>query len=699
MNRWMKCLYAMENNQVLAAIKKGFLLVLPVVMAGSFALLLRSFPIVDYQDWLASFANGALLDLLNFVYDSTVGFMSLYLVMGISYYYSYALAEKNTTVQIMSMVASIACFIASFGGASGSLEISCFGTIGVFSAMVCSILATRLFTLLDLRLFRRYRSYAAGADIHFRYSISAILPMVVCVAVFALGNLLLQRVFHVGNLNDLISGALFRAFGNLRREPGNGLVFLLLQSLLWVFGIHGGNALDPVGQVVFPVGDAGTGFVISKSFLDNFAAIGGSGVTLCLLLALLIASRQSGNRRLAHSAAPLALFNINEILVFGLPIVLNPTMVIPFVLVPVVSMMIAYSAVILGLMPPVTHSVIWTTPVFFSGYLATDSWRGAAVQLVIVAAGTLLYIPFVRLSERLQVGQWAYMLGELTRDFFDNEGAGATNYLGRHDKLGVTAKNLAGQLRIDVNQGHVPVFYQPQVDEKGRVIGAEALLRWQYGGSQVAPPLVVALAQEDGCFDELTRLILATVCKDIRRLEQEVGRKLKISANIVADQLNDPQFVRRTIELAQQEGVAQNLVLEVTEESSLDSYPNIGANVDQLGNQGIELAIDDFSMGQTSLRYLRSNRFRYVKLDGGLVRQLVDNARCREIVGSIVTLGHSLGFRVVAEWVENQRIRDVLGQLGCTLFQGYLYSPALPFDEMAAFSRENEKRGQANEEG
>lgn len=691
MNRWMKWLYAMENNQVLAAIKKGFLLVLPVVMTGSFALLLRSFPIAGYQEWLASFGGGCLLALLNFIYDSTVGFMSLYLVMGISYYYSYSLAEKDATVQIMSMVASIACFIASFGGASGSLEIACFGTIGVFSAMLCSILATRLFIWMDLRLFRRFRSYAAGADLHFRNSIAAILPMAVCVALFALGNLLLQQVFHVGNLNDLISGALFRAFGNLKQEPGNGLVFLLLQSLLWAFGIHGGNALDPVGQVVFTVGDAGTGFVISKSFLDNFAAIGGSGVTLCLLLALLIASRQSSNRRLAYSSAPLALFNINEILVFGLPIVLNPTMVIPFVLVPVLSMLIAYGAVVFGLMPPVTHSVIWTTPVFFSGYLATDSWRGAAVQLVIVAAGTLLYIPFVRLSERLQVGQRAYMLGELTQDFLQ-KGGEHTNYLDRHDKLGVAAKSLVGQLRADVSQGSIPVFYQPQVDAQGRVVGAEALLRWQYAGKMVAPPLAVALAQEDGCFDELTWVILATVCRDIRRMEKQVGRRLQVSANIVAEQLNDPRFVQRAIELAQQEGVAQDLVLEVTEESSLDSYPNIGANIDQLGSQGIQLAIDDFSMGQTSLRYLRSNRFRYVKLDGGLVRQLADNARIREIVSSIIALGHNLGFLVVAEWVENRQLRDVLAQLGCTLFQGYYYSPAVPFEEMVAFSRAKEDR-------
>ena len=85
---------------------------------------------------------------------------------------------------------------------------------------------------------------------------------------------------------------------------------------------------------------------------------------------------------------------------------------------------------------------------------------------------------------------------------------------------------------------------------------------------------------------------------------------------------------------------------------------------------GIALAIDDFSMGKTSLQYLYTNRFQYVKLDGSLVRKLPENPRSREIVGSITALGESLGFRVVAEWVESEAIRDCLLRLNCPLFQG-----------------------------
>lgn len=683
-----KILYSIENSPVLSAVKKGFLLVIPIVLTGSFALLLLNFPVSAYQDFLAVFGGGFLQSLLQFIVDSTNGFLSLYLVLAISYFYSAPMASQNLTLRIMAMVAASASFIASFGGESGSLALSCFGTTGVFTAMLCSILATKLFFLLDLRIYKRYRSYAAGNDIHFRSSMSAILPVAICVMVFALGNFLLQTFFHVGNLNDLISGILFRAFGGLQYEPGNGIVFLFLLDFLWAFGIHGGNALDPVAQTVFSGGE--TGGVITKSFLDNFAVIGGSGATLCLLLALLFASRQKNNRQLAYSAFPLALFNINEILVFGLPIVLNPILVIPFILPPIVSMLVAYGAVAIGWMPIVQQTVNWTTPVFFSGYLATGSWKGVVVQLISVVLGTMLYIPFVRLSERLQEGRENYLLGKLTEHFRMQEQEGKQQrYLERYDSLGVIAKSLTGTLHTDVTAGNVPVYYQPQVDVQGRVIGAEALLRWRFGEKLLYPPLVVELAQEDGCYEELTWSVLRTVCKDIQTMRPNLGDDFRISVNIVAEQLNDRGLMERVAALAEKEEVSQHLVLEVTEETSLIHLPYITSNIEFLGRHGIQLAIDDFSMGQTSLNYLRSNHFQYVKLDGSLVRQVEENDRSREIVGSMAALGRNLGFQIVAEYVENKKTRDILLELGCGVFQGFLYSPAVPLEDFLQGVKEN----------
>ena len=222
--------------------------------------------------------------------------------------------------------------------------------------------------------------------------------------------------------------------------------------------------------------------------------------------------------------------------------------------------------------------------------------------------------------------------------------------------------------------------------------GAEALLRWRYSGENVYPPRIVALAQEDGCLEELTWAIIATVCEDIQILKTQLGPDLAISANIIAEQLEDAQMVQQVMAMAKNYDVGGQLVLEVTEETSLLQFTHIGEHIEQLASAGIMLAIDDFSMGQTSLNYLRDNNFSYVKLAGSLVRQVTDNARCREIIGSIVTLGNNLGFQVVAEWVENEAIRDHLLTLGCRVYQGYLFSPAVPLEELITFAEKRAKK-------
>lgn len=172
------------------------------------------------------------------------------------------------------------------------------------------------------------------------------------------------------------------------------------------------------------------------------------------------------------------MFNINEILVYGLPIVLNPVLVIPFILTPICSLLIAYAAVMVGFLPLLDKTVTWTIPVFFSGYLASGSWRGVVVQLIIVAAGTAVYAPFVRISERVRKSQAELLLNELTDYLKEKQAEGKRiSLLERHDSMGLLARNMAAQLRIDVEENRIPLEYQPQFHSHKGIVGAEALLR------------------------------------------------------------------------------------------------------------------------------------------------------------------------------------------------------------------------------
>lgn len=677
--------YRLESYPVFASLKRAFLLLVPVVLTGSVAVLIQNFPHALFQELLG---GGAFFKLLQFIQDSTLGFMSVYLLFGISYYYVAELLPEKPLLHILSVFTSFACFIASFGGINEHLELSCFGTVGVFTAMICAVLATRIFAALNCFLTDKIHYYSAGADDQYRSSMNAVVPFFACVLLFSLANLLLVKTAGVNNFNELISIGFEKLFAGIHQELAGGVLFTGFLNLLWIFGIHGGNALDEVAKNVFAAGQTQ---IITKSFFDIFVVMGGSGTSICLLLALLFVSRSKNNRMLAYCSAPMAVFNINEMLVYGLPVVLNPVIAVPFVLVPVGAMLISYFAAKIGFLPPVAQELTWTSPILFSGYLATGSLRGTIVQLLTICGGTAIYIPFIRFSEKLQQKHTADVLQELVQKFQREAAEGqSSSYLNRKDKIGILAKDMIKQLQNDMQKREIPLFYQPEMDDEYTVSGAEALLRWRYQGNLVYPPLVIALAKEDGCFDRLTLHILSQVCGALGQLQEE-SPELKVSVNIQPQQLDDRNFVQQMVTLVECFRCAGHIILEVTEETSLVLFSHIAEHINLLHKRGILTAIDDFSMGQTSLNYLKDSRFQFVKLDGSLVRQIPQNERCREIIRSIITLGEQLGFEVVAEYVEDEPIYRILQDLGCKHFQGYYFSKALPIEEFKSYCLEKRR--------
>lgn len=143
--------------------------------------------------------------------------------------------------------------------------------------------------------------------------------------------------------------------------------------------------------------------IINVSMVPAFGMIGGSGSTLCLLIATFLFSKYKPSRDIAKLSVVPGVFNINEPVIFGYPVVFNYSLVIPFITVPALGIIISYVATALGLMNPCVVQIPWTTPPFLSGFLATGGdWRAIVVQVIIVALGVLIYLPFMKVSEKVQ---------------------------------------------------------------------------------------------------------------------------------------------------------------------------------------------------------------------------------------------------------------------------------------------------------
>ncbi len=123
------------------------------------------------------------------------------------------------------------------------------------------------------------------------------------------------------------------------------------------------------------------------------------------------------------------------------------------------------------------------------------------------------------------------------------------------------------------------------------------------------------------------------------------------------------------------------ICVEITEQAALNFDDELTQRLTRIKEMGYSLAIDDFSMGSTSIKYLQTNIFDMVKLDGGLSRDILTNSRSRDIIASITELSHNFGIRVLAEYVETEEQKRVLEETGCLLYQGYLYSPAVSVEQ------------------
>ena len=674
---------------VFKTIRNALVMVLPVLFIGSFSVLLVYFPIQAYQRFLSAFLGGALQHFLFMIQLATLGLLPVYMTAAININFTASTQEgQKLSSRIASLISALTAFFILAGVFAHGFDIKQLSSQGQFSALIAGIFATLLFQKCE-RLFARKKGLIIeSADSTFTESILAVRPYLCVVLIFLATNYAITAAFGVQGLQELFIKAVSHLFAKMERSFASGFLFILITSLLWCVGIHGNKVLDTVAVGLFQ--DILPAHIVSKTFIDTFVHIGGTGTTLALVVAIFFFAKTSSSKRLAKLSFAPALFNIGEPMVFGFPILCNPFLLVPFVVVPEACYSFAYLLSKANFLPAVQHEINWTTPVFLSGFLATGSLKAVLVQLLTLTLSVEIYAPFVILYEKKYVNNLSAALDSLVKILKHSEETTApvtlTECEGNEGKL---AKHLANDLKENLAYGfsEVPQLdrnallmkYQPQFNSDGKCIGAEALLRWNHSTYGIIyPPLVVHLAKESGLLYELETEIFRKSVIDATVLREQYGEGFKMSVNITVSSLNDARLLPFLTDLAKRYPFKRGeLCIEITEETALESTKETSALLDKIKALGFTFALDDFSMGHTSLQYLQYNAFDLVKLDGNLVRSLLENERTKEIINSIVYLSHSLGFTVLAEFVETKEQQQALESIGVKLYQGYFYSPAI----------------------
>ena len=245
---------------------------------------------------------------------------------------------------------------------------------------------------------------------------------------------------------------------------------------------------------------------------------------------------------------------------------------------------------------------------------------------------------------------------------------------------------MEAALREALERQEFHLHYQPQVDQHGRMVGVEALLRWQVPGQAMVSPVdFIPLAEDKGLILSIGQWVLDTACAQLKAWSDDPRtRGLQMSVNVSARQFHQTDFVESVRRSLAASGVAPSrLKLELTESVVLDDVDAVVNRMQELIEMGVGFCLDDFGTGYSSLSYLKRLPLERVKIDQSFVRDVTEDQNDAAIVRAIMALSRSLGLEVVAEGVETPAQRAFLLENGCTLYQGFLFCEPTPIDAWA----------------
>lgn len=298
----------------------------------------------------------------------------------------------------------------AFTGIAGSS----LGATGLFTGMIIGVLSVEIFCWLskkDALKIKMPDTVPPGVARAFE----VLIPAFITITLISLLGLLCNQFNNSdGNmlyLNDIILQFMEPIVNVGASLPGVIFIYLLIM-LFWLVGIHGNNMLSAVKETLFtPLAVANMEAyqkgetpknIFTMQWLQMFGEFGGSGCTIGLVLAIFIFSKRADNKAVATLSIVPGLFNINETVTFGIPLVLNPILGIPFIITPIVTIVIGYILTIIGFCPKVIAIPPWTTPPILFGFLATGSIMGAVSQAIVIVVSVILYTPFLIAYERQQ---------------------------------------------------------------------------------------------------------------------------------------------------------------------------------------------------------------------------------------------------------------------------------------------------------
>lgn len=405
MNGFLMFATKIQGQRHINAIKNGFTNLMPIIIVGSICTLLSNV-VCNTTEGYVSLANipgmswlGSLKPIFDAANYGTMNMMAIGVCVLVAMELGMSLGQNDWAIP----VTSLACYI-SVVDTSNGLGGSVTGAAGLFVALIVALVATELYCrLVSSGKLSIHMPDSVPSNVAKSFSI--LLPC--AVVIFAISAFGFAFTALTGMMvPEAIVKFIQTPLSGVMTHPLGILVIAFMCSLLWVFGIHGPNTLNGIYEPIFlaayaeneaayAAGMAAPNIVCSP-FWSTFFSLTGSGITGGLLIAIFLFSKREDFRAIAKLALPCGIFNINEPLIFGIPIVMNPMLMIPFMLSPLASVGIGYLLTAIGFCPRLVVNAPWTTPPFLCGFLAGGGSITAGIsQIIVILVAAVIYTPFV----------------------------------------------------------------------------------------------------------------------------------------------------------------------------------------------------------------------------------------------------------------------------------------------------------------
>lgn len=406
------------RNKYLLSIRDGFLVSMPLLIAGSFFLLIANFPIPGWTEFWGKIFGENWTTFMVKPTEATFNIMAIIVVMAIGYSFAGHMKVNKIFGAAISIVSWFllmpyevlvkgSLLVSGVDTNVSGIPLKWVGSSGLFVGMIVAFLAVHIYAFANSKGW--VIKMPDGVPPTVIQSFAALIPATLVITVFFVVNIIFSFT-PFENAFNFVFEMLQIPLLNLGNTVWAMVTAYIFVHIFWFIGVNGGSVVgavyNPILQTLaaqnleaFRTGEPIPN-IISQQFQDLFATFGGAGSTLSLLIAMLLFCRSKRIKNLGKLSLAPGIFGINEPIIFGLPIVLNPIMFVPFLLVPTFNIVVSYIVMKIGLVPyPSGVPITWTTPIIVSGFLSTG-WTGAVLQVLLLIAGVFIYMPFIKIMDK-----------------------------------------------------------------------------------------------------------------------------------------------------------------------------------------------------------------------------------------------------------------------------------------------------------